>query len=1632
MRLALTVVSPGAQRMADVVLEADPATPVVRVAAELERFMGTDSTPQNEPSSGTGGRHGARVLRFPGPRSHGSLAMASPDPDGPFAAPLYVAGQRIPPQLSLLDSPIRHGAVISLGSPEGCVAPEPGGLVEIRVVSGPDAGSIYRLPAGQADIGSDQAADVRIRDRTVPAFALRIFVDGRGNCQVAAFEGVRAALDREPLAAAAQWQPGQVIAVGRSLLGLARYVPPDAALRPSADGAGIDFNRPPRLLPPERVTRFQLPAPPPEAERRPLPILMAAVPLLLGVAMAYFLHQVYLLAIAGLSPVMLLGSQLGERRQSRKTAKRRAAAYREHKARIERDAQNALEAERAERLYQFPDPAAVLSIAAGPRRRLWERRRTDPDYLMLRVGTADLPSSVELIDPEQDEHRRRVVWRIPEAPVTISLPERGVVGVAGPGNTPRAIGRWLVAQAAALHSPNDLRMYLLTDSSGKASWQWACWLPHCRPQAGQDSVMLIGNDAESVATRIAELLAVLSARQQAAADTGPRQARFRPDIMVVFDSSRKLRTLPGAVQLLQDGPAAGIYAICLDSEEQQLPAECQAVVIIGRDGVRVQQAKTETLPRIRPDGVQPDWCARLARSLAPVRDVSDADSASALPDSARLLDVLGLEPPAAMVIAGRWRDRGRSTSAVLGESYDGPFGIDIKKDGPHALIAGTTGSGKSELLQAIVASLAAANRPDELTFVLIDYKGGSAFADCAQLPHTVGMVTDLDPHQVARALGSLTAELTRREHLLAAAGAKDIEAYQQLAGQRRAAPLPRLVIVIDEFASMVRELPDFVTGLVNIAQRGRSLGIHLILATQRPSGVVSQDIRANTNLRIALRVTDPAESADVIGVPDAASIAQSTPGRAYVRLGHASIVPFQTARVGGRRPGTDPAATARPWLAPLTWAALGKPEPAPPAHQTAQEAEFTDLTVLVEEIRKAAGQLRIPVPHSPWLAPLPPSLLLGDIMLMTREQEPAAGAARPFVFGVWDLPTLQQQQPAVLSLDAFTHLMAAGAPQSGRSQLLRTIAGTLALAHSAADVHLYGIDCGNGALLPLTELPHCGAVVSRAQTERATRLLKRLATELSRRQELLAAAGYADIREHRAAAPGPGRLPHLFVLLDRWEGFTSTLGELEAGSLTEVLTRLLSEGASAGLHLVMTGDRSLLTGRISALCEEKLVFKLAEKEDYRLAGLNPRDLPDNPPPGRAFRAGSGTELQVALLAPDASGHGQAAALQAIAAHCRSRDAAVQPAQRPFRVDVLPAHVSFADAWQLRPSSAGPLWGMVGVGGDTLAALGPDLASGMPCFIVAGPAKSGRSTILLSMARSFLAAGTLVVLAAPRPSPLRALAGVPGVAGIFDQPELGEDELARALASFTRPGVVLIDDAELLRDCGAAGELSRLIALGGDAGRALVLAGDAERIGLGFSGWQVEAKRARRGLLIEDPSGHGVRQPGGAYSLKPELGLMLAARCRPAFVVIAKGERHDLRPLSLFALGDQTDPVQAIVAELPAGLPPDRAAGSRNSRKLGPLGRIYRYVLVSRASAADLLARLTIAPPAPSGDAAPVRYLVSAYCPDREYPAGYHLTVRGDGTRAVVGGPGAGSAQSAQYDLDGLRGIMLDLLAGVSR
>ncbi|MFI6490596.1 FtsK/SpoIIIE domain-containing protein [Streptomyces sp. NPDC050564] len=1475
MRLTLTVVDPLGGATADVVLDADPESSVGDIAKELAAHVGYSG--------------GAQII----PIGQHQAAQSG----APIA---YVDGYPVDPSATIGTSPLREGAVVSLHDPAGCLPGEPTGLVELRVAGGPAAGAVHRLGIGRYDIGAGASSYIRIDDPELPQRALTLSVATDGTCRVAIHgdkEGVT--LDGEAIEKRDddEWPLGSQIAVGNTLLELDRYSPPNAALKWSDDGAGLDYNRPPRLHPPERETKFRLPSPVRDYEARPLPWLMAVTPLVGAVVSVMIFGRWYYLIMALLSPLIMFGNFFMDKKQGRKSHAKQVKEYNEHKERIEKDAQDALVAERLDRRQAIADPATVLSLSTGPRTRLWERRRTDADHLLLRVGTGQLPSEVVLDDPEQDDHKREVTWTIEDAPVALPLRERGVIGIAGPGDSAQALGRWAVAQTAVLHSPLDVQFYVLTENSGRENWDWVRWLPHSRPAGAQDANVLIGTDAETVGARIGELTQLLDARQKAAKQNGNKASFSDPDIIVVWDGSRRLRSMPGVVRLLREGPAMSMYAICLDAEERFLPGECQAIVIAepkpeehatGQQvaqaapaapggfpsfhawhaaeaadphsgpqkalelRLRVQQTGVARVRNVRPDFVSAAWCARLSRALSPLRDISGETEDSALPGASRLLDVLQLEPPTRDAITARWRMGGQSTMAVIGESYDGPFGIDMRRDGPHGLIAGTTGSGKSELLQTIVASLAVANTPENMTFVLVDYKGGSAFKDCVKLPHTVGMVTDLDAHLVERALESLGAELKRREHILAAADAKDIEDYQDLVRRDPShASVPRLLIVIDEFASMVRDLPDFVTGLVNIAQRGRSLGIHLLLATQRPSGVVSPEIRANTNLRIALRVTDGGESSDVIDSPEAGHISKSTPGRAYVRLGHASLVPFQSGRVGGRRPGAADPTLLAPWAGPLGWEDLGRATLVKPKAEARQEEEITDLKVLVDAVREANQILGIPAQHSPWLPALSETLLLDEIQLPAFAGGP--GKLPPAPYGIEDLPADQARRPVVVDFASFGHLLIGGAPRSGRSQILRTIAGSLARTHSAADVHLYGIDCGNGALNALTRLPHCGAVVSRNQTERVVRLIARLKGELTRRQDLLADKGFADIGEQRAAAPEEERLAHIVVLLDRWEGWLPTLGEYDHGDLTDQLTAMMREGASVGLHMVMTGDRQILSTRIGSLTEDKYGLRLADRSDFSLIGINARKVPEEIPPGRGYRNEHGTETQFALLTEDATGQGQAAAIATIGEASTARDAQLPRSRRPFRVDVLPTRINFNDAWEMRDpdASRSKLWGLAGIGGDDIMGFGPDLSQGVPTFVIAGPAKSGRSTTLMNLARSYLAKGVRLVIAAPRPSPLRELDGREGVLKVFDEDDIESDDLREAIDSATpeEPIVVLVDDGEVLEDCDAETVFKRIVQRGGERGLALVIAGDEEDVCSGFSGWQVEMKKGRRGILL---------------------------------------------------------------------------------------------------------------------------------------------------------------------------------------
>ena len=1394
------------------------------------------------------------------------------------------------------------GPVVGIGGPVVGGA-EPGGVVEVRVIGGEGAGLVRRLGLGEYVVGGD-GCDVALPGAERALVRVIVEVDGVvsvepvgesqeldapvrpvrahplpgplvlarcGDGDEAGDSGGRwwrrsrrgrggdvvlpaheerdpderrglVELDRRRLVERAVWEPGTVLSAGASLLAVGSVPVVDAVVSASEDGAGVDFNRPPRLARPGRARSFSLPRRPRESRAQAFSWLVLAAPVVMGVVMFVVTRRVASLLFVLFSPVMMLANRRTGATNRKRAHRRAVADYERAKRAAEGAAFEALVREQGQRRDEQPDPAEVLLRASGPRAGLWERRADDEDWLDMRVGTADVPSRVELGVPERASYEEPLRWAVADVPVSVPLGGLGVVGVAGP--RARMTARWMVAQCAGLHSPAELDLMVLADPADAVGagrrWDWVRWLPHVRTGAGGVRVRA-GVDERSVAREVNRILSVIEER---AAVRGPGSRPEGRTMVVVLDGARALRLVPGMVQALRQGPQVGIVFICVDHDRVSLPEECRAVVSAQNPLAQVWVAGADPVEQVRLDAPSLEWAERMARCLAPVRDASAQGAQGAIPRASRLLDVMGVDGrPDPRLVAGWWASSGgRSTRVTVGEDAEGAFSIDLRADGPHALVAGTTGSGKSELLQTLIAGLCAANTPEAMTFVLVDYKGGAAFKDCAHLPHTVGMVTDLDGHLTSRALDSLGAELRRRERQLARAGAKDVDDYAATA-HAATDPMPRLVLIIDEFAALITELPDFVTGLVDIARRGRSLGVHLVLATQRPAGVVSADIRSNTNLRIALRVTDESDSQDVIEAPDAAHIPPALPGRAYARLGHGRLLAFQASRIGGHRPHTIH--QPRPRVHPLHLALLTRPAPAAPTSTQDTNAP-TDLADLVTATTTAHHDTHGPTPHQPWLPPLPDAITLTALTTNTTDGEAeatdtdgeaeatdtgggaeadgeaeagahtggdtggdtdgeakagahtggGAGFLPPLIIGLEDIPSEQAQRPMTWDYTRTGHLGIAGAPRTGRTTFLRALATGIATTASPADAHIYGIDAGSGGLLPLISLPHTGAIITRDQSDRLRRLLTKLTTQITTRQQTLAAAGHTSLAEQRAAADPDDRLPYLILLIDRWDGLTTVYETVDGGKILEQIRILLREGAAMGLRAAITGDRTTFRSHMGMLLEDRLIFRMPTPDSFDLVGMRARDVPATMPPGRAFRTGPShpREVQTPLLDTTPTGTAQTTAFYHHARTATTRWPTPPPHRQPPHIDDLPLTITTPEALALGPTPP-PDHLPLGIGGDTLHIHTTTMEDAGNGILITGPRRSGRSTALTFILHTTLAHHTPTILITPRRTPLTDYAHHPAITATLDTTNTADD--LTTLLNNNHNTLLIIDDLDTL-------------------------------------------------------------------------------------------------------------------------------------------------------------------------------------------------------------------------------------------
>lgn len=1366
MRIRLTIGSPG--RECDALVTAPPGTTLTAIAAGLCALVG----------------------RPPGELYVGSTVLAA---DTKLGGP-----------------GLRDGSRLQVGGPG---PREPArGLVELRVLSGHDAGQRWALHRGEHVIGRGRACGLRLTDPhcsgrhvLLLAGSSGVTVRDLGSVNGSTLDGHRLGADPQPL------QPGRRLRVGDTLLGLAAADEPPAVTRAGGDG-GRQVVRPPRLHPPSSPVTIDWPA---EPEVRPparLALLAVGAPLILGVTLALVLDRPQFLLFALLSPLMLLGTWLSDRRHRRRSRGGDLRAHTADVARAEAARDAALTADRRACLRSTPDLAIVGAVARGPGQRLWERRPGDPDFGTVRVGTGCRPTGVSVRGTGGTTN----LWAA-DRPLVLALPALGVVGCAGPPGPLHELVRGVVVQLAVWHSPRDLTLVLvLPPGEPAADWAWLRWLPHLRR-----------------APPLPELAAAIAERPASTRDVVP-------DTVLLLPASDRLRADPAVGRLLASGPRVGVLALCLAPQARRLPVECRAVVTVtGDTGGRVTLASSDQT--VGPtdgslDGLSAGRADRIARDLAPLRDAGGRGDDP--PTRVRLLDLLGLVEPDPAAIGAAWATSDGTPRTPLGHDGRGRFVVDLVRDGPHTLVAGTTGAGKSQLLQTLVAGLAAGTPPSALQFVLVDYKGGAAFRDCSRLPHTSGLVTDLDAHLTARALRSLRAELSRRERILAAAGAPDLATYLSEPANETVA---RLVIVVDEFAALAQELPEFVGGLVALAARGRSLGIHLILATQRPGAAVTPEIRANTSLRIALRVTDEGESRDIVDQAGAARISRHTPGRALIRSGTEPATVVQTAWVADR-PLAEPTAVS---VVALEWPAMAAPPPT-----TTDDRTPTDLTRLVDACRIAAAAVGWRLPSSPWLPPLPDFLPLADLPTRREEADPTSMAV---LLGLVDRPDTQERTPLTYHPGTGS-LLVAGGQRSGRTTALRTLLAGLAGSYDADDLHVHALDCSGGALAAaVAALPHGGTAVGRDDPGRGARLLTRLVEELDIRAGRVS-GGLGSITAPAAA----GDPPWIVLLLDGWEAFVSVYEPVESGRPVEHLLRLCREGATVRMAAVVTSDRGGLGIRLAGALAQRIVLPLTDRADYPLAGVPNRAVPVHLPPGRAVLPGEHLEAQVAVVGDDPSGAGQQAALAAL-----GRGLAPPRHRPPLRVAALPTVVPLDTLPPTRPRRP---W--LGVGGDDAAPIALDLDDLGPTLLIAGPPRSGRTTALTILARGLLGGGTTVDVVSVRRSPLPNL---PGLRLVLTG---GPADAARLRA--VSPAVLLVDDLELLLDNPL--EAAVLDLLRADTGLIVVGAGRPDDLAGAFRGLGVGLRRRRNGVLLCPSSADGellsVRLPRGLAERRPGRGYLV--------------------------------------------------------------------------------------------------------------------------------------------------------------
>lgn len=1333
MKIKLTLVRPGGETV-DLSVTAEPTSSIADIARELHN---ADPTRGSAALSASGDL----TLRVHAP---GDLVAGA-------------NSRALEHGSTLADSSLAGGAVVSIApASDGRKAAQRQVAAVLTVRSGADAGKRFDLAHGATTVGRDSNNRVVLSDPLVSKSHLRVNVTdvaeiidlGSANGTLVNGEQV----DRAPLAS------DDLITIGDSVLSIA------VTAQAAAEDLGgiVHLNRSPRLDPQYPGRKFKSPEPPERQKPQKLPWLALLAPLVMGVVLYVFTQNLLSVVFIALSPILLIGTYIDNRVQMRRQWKQARKDFEEAIHSIEADIDEEHERERAGRLLEAPSVVDVIADARARGPLLWTRRPEHEAFLSMRLGIGRMRSRIELETPSD---RKGVVehWKMVEelgarafvvdgVPVRENFTSSGNIGIAGTRSITSGVARGVVAQVVGLHSPSELVLTAVASTASAPVWSWLKWLPHVGSAQSPLVAPPLATGGQGATALVSELDELIEVRRESRAANG--ENRSLPVVVLIVEDDAPVERAR-LVSIAENGPAVGVHVIWIAPSLARLPAACRTFLELSPASGDAIAGYVHTGYAVQPvecESLDSDAASAFARSLAPVVDAAArSDDSSDLPRSVSLLHLIGPElGREAGAVLERWQETNSvltgpraSTSigkakpnlrAVIGQGSSEPFALDLRADGPHALVGGTTGSGKSEFLQAWVLGLATAHSPQRVSFLFVDYKGGSAFADCVQLPHTVGLVTDLSQHLVRRALTSLRAELTFREHLLNRKGYKDLIELER-SGDPEVPP--SLLIIVDEFAALVNEVPEFVDGVVDVAQRGRSLGLHLILATQRPAGVIRDNLRANTNLRVALRMADEDDSSDVLGTPLAAGFDPALPGRAAAKTGPGRIRGFQSGYAGGWT--SDRPEPSRVMIEELNFGLPTAWEPPKdPEADAAKEAVSqgpTDIKRIVAVVQAAAKEAKIPDLRKPWLPVLADSYDYSKLPSRRTDDE--------LVLGVID-EAQQQAQPTVSYLpDRDGNMAIIGTGGSGKSTALRTIAVASAVTVRGGPANVYGLDFAGGGLQMLESLPHVGSIVSGDDEERVARLLRWLRDLVDQRAVRYSEARAGDIVEYRKIAKTPDE-PRILLLLDGMGAFREAYETSASSAWFSVFSQIATDGRQVGVHVIVTGDRAgAIPPSLSSSIQRRLVLRMANGDDYSTLNIPGDILNPASPPGRGVL--DDLEAQIAVLGGDPNVAVQAREIDKLATAMEK--AGVTPAPKIERLnDVIPLG-SLPTDLEGRP--------VIGVADDTLSAIATEVTGP---FLIAGPPGSGRTTAIATLATALRRTSTSMelVLISPRRSQLTSL------------------------------------------------------------------------------------------------------------------------------------------------------------------------------------------------------------------------------------------------------------------------------------